>query len=163
MKIGFIKKERGISEVVGIILLISIGIVLVAVVSMYVSGFFSSLTSGSSNVSLTANVLPDVKNNQITFLISSGSCPSPFFLGLLTPSGQNVLSNPGVTLVGSSTVTVYGQNVAVKLLDVDRNGKLDAGDVIVLSFSGQGISAFNGYVFQIMYSNAVVYSYTIQV
>ncbi|MGC8646662.1 MAG: archaellin/type IV pilin N-terminal domain-containing protein [Thermoplasmata archaeon] len=158
------QKEKGISEVVGTILLVSIGIVLVVVLSMYLTGMFSSITSGSDNAQpLSVNTIPNIQNNQITFLVSSGSVPSMFSVNLLSPAGQNIIANPSVSLTGASTVTVSGQGVSIKIMDVNHDGKLDAGDVLILQSINQNLINLNGYVLQIVYDNDVVFSYTIQV
>jgi flagellin-like protein len=158
----FIYKEKGVSEVIATILLIAIAVVLVAVLSLYMSGMLTALTSGNpSTQSLSMNVIPSVSNNQITYIVSSGSVPSPFFVNLLDQNGKNVITNSGVTL-STQVVTVSGGGVSIKIMDVNKDGKLDAGDVLILT-STNSISSYNGYTLQIVYNNAVVYSSVIQV
>jgi len=155
-------KEKGVSEVIGTILLIAIAVVLVAVLSLYMSGMLTALTScNPSPQSLSMEMIPSVSNNQITYIVSSGSISSPFFVYLLNPNGKNVITNPGVTL-STQTVTVSGGGVTIKIMDVNKDGKLDAGDVLILT-STNSISSYNGYTLQIVYNNDIVYSSVIQV
>lgn len=156
-----LKKEKGVSTVVGSILMLVLGVVLVSVLSLYMTGFFSNLTSGQANVSpLNANVLTNAQQKQITFLISSGQVSSPFFIYLNSPAGKNIIYTSGVSL-NQPRVTIYGTNVVILVEDVNGDGMLDAGDTIVLTYSGSSLSDLQGYVFEIVYNGAVEFSYVI--
>jgi hypothetical protein len=92
--------------------------------------------------------------------VESGSIPSPFYLYLESPSGQNLINSYGVVLTTTPVkISADKGKITVTIVDVNNDGKLDAGDVIIINYQNLGTSLY-GYSFKIISGNIVSYSYT---
>ncbi len=147
MKRIYKKKEEGVSPVIATILMVAITVVLAATVWLLVSGY----TGGSSSTPLTMSLTYDVQQ-------STGNT-SVFDIAMSHPTQVDVTKvkvtvKNGTSLVGTVSISGFdkmikvgtsgGQNIYVKVFDLNNNTKLDTGDQITLINGGKD-SSLGGY------------------
>ena len=110
------KKEEGVSPVIATILMVAITVVLAATVYIMVAGMGAG---GTNKLVMNLSVNPqqsDIDNNKVALNIA--------------------MSNPSSVAMDKVTVTVGGTLIAsgnVTLMDLDGDGKLSDGDMLVIT------------------------------
>ncbi len=110
------KKEEGVSPVIATILMVAITVVLAATVYIMVAGMG---TGGTNKLVMNLSVNPqqsDIDNHKVALNVA--------------------MSNPSSVDMSKVTVTVGGKKIAsgnVSLMDLDGDGKLSDGDMLVIN------------------------------
>jgi flagellin-like protein len=115
------KDERGVSPVIGVILMVAITVILAAVIASFVLGFGDSV---QENVQAGASISVDDENNEVTVTwVSSGTAQSLEVNSstINSPGGAETISNTGqsVTLVNGTNVS-DGDTVTVTAIKGDQ-------------------------------------------
>jgi len=184
---SFKKKEKGVSAVIGTILMVAITVVTATAVFMYVGGYFTGTPSKPQSLLLSEKDSYGANYASLTaqFTVTQGSVNTPFMIKIVnTATGQvavqslvNTLTSsttlsftaPGSTTSGAtftipstsgSTITITPSGT---IYDNNGNGKLDSGDSITLTLTGStsiNVNAMDQYAFEITTtSGSVLYTF----
>ncbi|MGC9123449.1 MAG: archaellin/type IV pilin N-terminal domain-containing protein [Thermoplasmata archaeon] len=157
---NILNKENGISEILSTLLILALTVILALALYLYASGLYTGVTSSKGTSSYLQMSVISEQNDQYVFIVESGSIPSPFYLYLESSSGQNLINSYGVVLTTTPVkISADKGKITVTIVDVNNDGKLDAGDVIIINYQNLGTSLY-GYSFKIISGNIVSYSYT---
>jgi len=180
------KKEKGVSAVIGTILMVAITVVTATAVFMYVGGYFTNTPSKPQSLLLSEKNIYGAGYTTLTaqFTVTQGSVTTPFMIKIInmntgqltvyytvstipvskkpftnaTTSSSSTFTIPGTT--SGSTVTITPK---VTIYDNNNNGKLDSGDSIVLTLTGStaiNVNALDQFAFEITTtSGSVLYTY----
>jgi len=172
------KKEKGVSSVIGTILMVAITVVVATAVFMYVGGYFTGTPSKPQPLLLNEKNIygADYKNLTAQFTVTQGSLNTPFMIKIVnTTSGQvksEALVNSLTTLnitgpggSGSGTLSIQGKTVTPSgiIYDNNGNGKLTPGDTITMSFKSSSpinVNILDQYAFEITTtSGSILYTF----
>ncbi|MGC8692588.1 MAG: archaellin/type IV pilin N-terminal domain-containing protein [Thermoplasmata archaeon] len=154
------KRESGISEILSTLLIVALTVILAVALYLYASGLYTSITSSKGTSSYLQMSVMSEQNDEYVFIVESGSIPSPFYIYLETPGGQNILNSYGVVLTTKPVqISADKGKITITIIDVNNDGRLDAGDVIIINYQNLGTSLY-GYSFKIISGGMVSYTYT---
>ena len=145
------RKEEGVSPVIATILMVAITVVLAATVYIMVAGL-----GGTTSTPLSMNLSYDAT--------SSNATRGVFDVSMTNPS-QTSFSNVKVTVksgsgsdtktlssTGWTNVTIGSTTYSVHIDDLNKNGKLDTGDQIVINGGANPVGGLEIYVYITGYS-----------
>ncbi|MVT13896.1 MAG: type IV pilin [Euryarchaeota archaeon] len=185
---SFKKKEKGVSAVIGTILMVAITVVTATAVFMYVGGYFTGTPSKPQSLLLNEKNSYGANYGSLTaqFTVTQGSLNTPFMIKIVnTATGQVAVQSlvnsltasttlsftlPGSTTTGATFTipgTASGSTITITpsgtIYDNNGNGKLDSGDSIVLTLTGStaiNVNSLDQYAFEITTtSGSVLYTY----
>ncbi|MCI4434243.1 MAG: archaellin/type IV pilin N-terminal domain-containing protein [Thermoplasmata archaeon] len=146
--------EKGVSPIVGEILIISITFILTIIVLHY--GFESLSGIQSGNIYLNGYVEHNV--NETVISITSGTVPPPFSIEII--KGTNIsMVNIYNFQKNIYNITLGGINFTIELKNYVNSNKLTAGDSIIIKGSSQNY--ISGSTFNIIYENRIIYQTTL--
>ncbi|MGC9123024.1 MAG: archaellin/type IV pilin N-terminal domain-containing protein [Thermoplasmata archaeon] len=184
MKIIYRRKEKGVSAVIGTILMVAITVVAAAAVFTYISGFFSSNPNKPSSLlfSESTNYAPNMAWIWANFSVTQGSVNVPFIVQIVNKTNGQLLysiiinnvnmtgppkGKPGYIIPFKLTgVTPYA-TAYINIYDNNLNGKLDTGDALDIGFyavTGKVVqplktSILDQWELQIIYNGQPLYQY----
>ncbi|MGC8585573.1 MAG: archaellin/type IV pilin N-terminal domain-containing protein [Thermoplasmata archaeon] len=185
MKILYRRKEKGVSAVIGTILMVAITVVAAAAVFTYISGFFSSNPNKPSSLLLSesTNYAPNMVWVWANFTVTQGSVNVPFIVEIVNKTtGQMLYSiiissinvtgppkgKPGYEIPFKVTGVTPYVTAYINIYDNNQNGKLDTGDAFDIGFYAVSVKGtapslhtniLDQWEVQIIYNGQPLYQY----
>ncbi|MGC9124259.1 MAG: type IV pilin [Thermoplasmata archaeon] len=180
---ALMKKGKGVSAVIGTILMVAITVVAVAAVLMYVGGYFTGAPNKPQALLMDEKNVYNADFSKLTavFTVTQGSVGTPFVIKIINQTNGALIASVtvGTWATSSSTGTSLNppsgsslpSNSKVTTLsyisyDNNGNGKFDTGDSLNIVFSNtQGIaintSIVDQWVVEISYNGGIIYTYNL--
>jgi flagellin-like protein len=172
---ALMKKGKGVSEVIGTILMVALTVVAVAVVLMYVGGYFTGAPNNPQALLMDEKNVYSSDFSKLTavFTVTQGSLGTPFMIKIVNQTNGALIAGGTVSALSSVTETQLTlsttsvKTISYIIYDNNKNGKFDTGDSLNIVFSsgtpGKAIntSIVDQWTVEITCNGGVIYSYNL--